>query len=217
MIMKLKEEGIVADVQELLAFAQMQHNWMPTSSDGFSPAQRLTGRNLNIPGLDLEKTNLPVLLGIAEDRDPASRIIKAQSLMLKVREEFASNDNAKELARAISHRVRTDKRQALHLGDWVYVWRQDKNHIKGKYVGPARVVGGHSRLVLIELSGKVYRTSAQFIIHVSNVKSDIGAAEGDTLGQPSSGDVGFPITENMMLSPDVAMPPALNAEEADLA
>ena len=121
------------------------------------------------------------------------------------------------MARAISHRVRTDKRQALHLGDWVYVWRQDKNHIKGKYVGPARVVGGHSRLVLIELSGKVYRTSAQFIIHVSNVKSDIGAAEGDTLGQPSSGDVGFPITENMMLSPDVAMPPALNAEDADLA
>lgn len=206
---KLKGEGLTADIRELLSYAQVHHNWMPTGTDGFSPSQRLMGRNFTIPGIDLEKSALPTLLQIAEDHDPANRTMKAHGLMAILRAEHETVSNSRKLAKAISHKVRTDKRQKLHFGDWVYVYREDKNHIRGRWVGPAKVVGGHSRLVLVELAGKIYRTSAQFLCHVSAVKEQIGAPEGDTAGQPQDGDVGFPLGDNLALSPDVTLPPAL--------
>ena len=63
-------------------------------------------------------------------------------------------ESSQKLARVISHKVRTDKRKQLHYGDWACVDLEDKSHIKGRYVGPARVVGGHSRLVLLNLQAK---------------------------------------------------------------
>ena len=81
LVAKLKGEGLTADVRELLSYAQVYHNWMPTGADGFSPSQRLMGRNFTIPGIDLEKSALPTLLQIAEDQDPASRTLKAHGRM----------------------------------------------------------------------------------------------------------------------------------------
>ena len=113
------------------------------------------GRNFTIPGLDLEKSALPTLIQIGEHKGPAARTLSAHGLMAVLREEHESEDCRRKLAKTISHKVRIDKRLKLHYGDWVYVYREDKNHIKGRWVGPARVVGGHSRLVLVEQAGKI--------------------------------------------------------------
>ena len=187
---------------------------MPTGADGFSPSQRLMGRNFTIPGIYLEKSALPTLVKLAEEQDPSNRSLTAHGLMALLRAERDSVVSTRKLAKAISHKVCTDERQTLHFGDWVYVYRQDKNHIKGKWVGPARVVGGHSRLVLVELAGKIYRTSAQLFCHVSVAKGQIGALEGDTLGQPQASDVGIPLGYNLALSPDVKLPPTLTSDDA---
>ena len=47
------KEGLALDLREALACAQLRHNWLPTGADGFSPSQRLMGRNFTIPGIDL--------------------------------------------------------------------------------------------------------------------------------------------------------------------
>ena len=50
--------------------------------------------------------------------------------------------------------------------------------------------------------------------HVGDVKAQIGAPEGDALGQPLDSDVGHPLTEEVALSPDVKLPPPLVSEGA---
>ena len=209
LVAKLNNDGKAADIRELLAFAQLHHNWVPTGPDGFSPAQRLMGRNMNIPGLDLEHTKMPTLMALAEDGDPSKRILESHGLMAMLREEHSKADNSAKLARAISHRVRVDPRSKIRFGDWVYVYRRDKSHIKGKWTGPARIVGGHSRMLLVELAGKLYRTSTQFISHVESVKECVGAHESDTLGEPIPIDQGYPVTTEMTLQEDTTLPPTL--------
>ena len=147
------------EVNELVDKVTQSKNSM-TRKHGYSPYQHVFGCDLRIPqGLLDDVGNTHYQSGILHGVEEFQR---AQEIRQAARRALVALDDQDKVRRAIEHQSRPP-RGPFEVGDFVFYWRPDREHKRGIWRGPARVIGffeSKSR-VWVSHGNKVLRCSPE--------------------------------------------------------
>lgn len=128
-----------------LAWAVSAVNALQNCS-GFSPNQRVFGRNVNLPSIITSKPP-------AQKTSTMETVRKHLDAIQSAKENFLKADASKRIRKALNSKVRTYSEVHYEPGEKVYFKRKKKSG----WCGPGKVLGKDRNIVLVDQGGRYYR------------------------------------------------------------